>query len=476
MNKIYKLFINENIKTWKKFSTKLALILCILALIGILALVHFMKYDEEKSKEEFYQIYNSSNWREYIEEGIEFDKQTLLDETLSEFERGRIKSGMKANELMLEYDINPSSSYWKKTIISRVMISPQIDEKLLKVLENDDFKGYIQYQRDEYKKMLDTKQISQEEYDDEMLIQDLYEKYEIGKEPLINNVDWREMAISEIRDMQTSLRNGKDIITNKVLTVEKMHEYEDQIKMDIYRIENDMPSLEFADMQSFRMLFETFSINFITGVIAIFAIVIAGGAISSEISAGTIKFWALTPNKRWKILTAKILSLLFYIVVITLIMATLTIVCGNIFFNSQGNEYIYIKDGNVEKMGNTLFVISSYFAKIIPIIFFAVLALMLSVLTRVSAFAVSVSIGIYMGIGTVMTVLSSFITKDWMKFIPFNNLKIFEKIFPNFESLTGVTETISTTTSLEFSFAVLGVCMVLMLVTAYDSFNNRDIV
>ena len=34
--------------------------------------------------------------------------------------------------------------------------------------------------------------------------------------------------------------------------------------------------------------------------IAIFAIIIAGGAISSEVSTGTIKFWALTPNKRWK--------------------------------------------------------------------------------------------------------------------------------------------------------------------------------
>ena len=49
---------------------------------------------------------------------------------------------------------------------------------------------------------------------------------------------------------------------------------------------------------------------------AIFAIIIAGGAISTEVSTGTIKFWALTPNKRWKILTAKILSLLFYLTII----------------------------------------------------------------------------------------------------------------------------------------------------------------
>ena len=43
MSKIFKLFIDENIKTWKKFSTKLAIILVILALIGVLGLVKMMQ-------------------------------------------------------------------------------------------------------------------------------------------------------------------------------------------------------------------------------------------------------------------------------------------------------------------------------------------------------------------------------------------------------------------------------------------------
>ena len=38
MSKIYKLFVDENIKTWKKFSTKLAIILIVLALLGALSL------------------------------------------------------------------------------------------------------------------------------------------------------------------------------------------------------------------------------------------------------------------------------------------------------------------------------------------------------------------------------------------------------------------------------------------------------
>lgn len=82
---------------------------------------------------------------------------------------------------------------------------------------------------------------------------------------------------------------------------------------------------------------------------AIFAIIIAGGAISAEVSTGTIKFWALTPNKRWKILTAKILSLLFYLIIITLIMSILSIILANVFFNTSGYEYLFMKDGNVQK-------------------------------------------------------------------------------------------------------------------------------
>ena len=49
MSKIFKLFINENIKTWKKFSTKLSIILIIISLIGTLSLVKIIqKYEETR--------------------------------------------------------------------------------------------------------------------------------------------------------------------------------------------------------------------------------------------------------------------------------------------------------------------------------------------------------------------------------------------------------------------------------------------
>ena len=137
---------------------------------------------------------------------------------------------------------------------------------------------------------------------------------------------------------------------------------------------------------------------------------------------------------------------------------------------------VVVKNGNVAKIENTLFTIEYYFAKLIPVIIFAIFALMLSVITRNTSVSLGLSIATYMGNSVAMLIVNAYIKKDWVKLIPFNNLNIVDKIFPNFQSVisTGLENT--TTTSLEFSLAVLGVCAILMFVTMYDSFNKRDII
>lgn len=472
MSKIYRLFINENIKTWKKFSTKLAIILTILALIGVIILTQVIKYVENQA---IVEMETNNDWKEIIKEEIKYHQEQLAHEYLSDIERKQIETIIKVREMNLQYNINLFSNNWKSMVLNQMAMGTEIDEKLVQLIKNDDFAGYIQLEKDEYKQFLDNKQITEEEYNDTIKILELRAKYKIGKnESDSSDNDWREFILTDIQTMQEALRDGKEPETNKVLTVEKEQQYEDKIKMYIYRIENNMPIVDYAI--DYRLMYETIAPNFVTAMIAIFAIIIAGGAIATEVSTGTIKFWALTPNKRWKILTAKLLSLIFYIVVITLVMALLTIVCGNIFFETKGNEYLYIKDGVVQTIGNTLFIIGYYFAKIIPIIFFAIFAFMLSVITKNTSFSLGFALATYMGNGIVMSIVNTYIKIDWVKFIPFNNLNFAEKIFPNFSTLATVTENFATSNSLMLSTVILAVCSVLMLVTAYDSLNNRDIV
>ena len=470
--KIFKLFIDENIKTWKKFSTKLAIILIILALVAGLGLTKVLQHMNENSDS---VIQYASTWKEGVEEDINSYKEQLKEPDLLQSEKNDIQNKIKIAEVRLQNNISVYSVNWKNTVLNS--LEENMDEKLLNIVLDNDFEGYIKYEKESEKQKLNQKEITQQEYDDNIQILDLRYKYQIGNvgnEEVIR--DSKEGYLYKIKNEQKSIRTGIDYQSNRVLTTELRKEYEDDIKINIYKIENNIVNEDYSTTTNYRMMFESLASSFVITLIAIFAMIVAGGAISSEVSTGTIKFWALTPNKRWKILTAKILSIIFYLVVITLIMSILSIICANIFFDTEGYEYIFVKNGNVEKIGNTLFTIEYYFAKLIPVIIFAIFALMLSVITRNTSVSLGLSIATYMGNSVAMLIINAYIKKDWVKLIPFNNLNIVDKVFPNFQSMmsTGLENT--TTTSLDFSLAVLVVCVILMFVTMYDSFNKRDII
>lgn len=475
--KIFKLFISENIKTWKKFSTKVLLVIVLLSIMAVLGITKLMqKLDNNVTYTREVANYNEEN----LKSQIEYLKSELENDSLDEVSKQNIKKQIEQYQLCLDYNIDGYGSTWRNDIVEQIVDAKMIDdtekaEKLIKLLKEDNFNEYIEIQRQSLKESLKSKSITEQEYNDEILVLDLKEKYEIGKDEQENT--WKNYAIIEIETNQKSLRTGINQQTRKVLKAEEKQELEDAIKIDIYRLENNIPTAEQGSDNNYRMRYEMMAPTFVVAVISIIAIIIAGGAISTETSEGTIKFWALTPNKRWKILTAKILSLIFYILIITLISSLLSIIVANVFFNGDGETYLYVQNGQVKEIGNALYTIEYYMVKTIPVIMFALFALMLSVITRNTAVSVSIGIALYMGNGIFMTIINSFVTKDWVRYIPFNNLNLVDKVFPNAGKLidTGVSN-FATTTSLGFSMTVLGVCAILMLVTMYDSFNKRDII
>src|SRR5699024_11110388 len=131
----------------------------------------------------------------------------------------------------------------------------------------------------------------------------------------------------------------------KLINAEEKKDLEDSIKLNMYRLENNIPDSNNGSNSNYRMRFELLSPMFSIAVISIAIIVIAGGTISNEISTGTIKFWALTPNKRWKIMTAKLLSILFYIIILVLITSLLSVFIANVFFAEDGETYLYCQNG-----------------------------------------------------------------------------------------------------------------------------------
>ena len=313
--KIFKLFISENIKTWKKFSTKVLLVIVLLSIMAVLGITKLMqKLDNNVTYTREVANYNEEN----LKSQIEYLKSELENDSLDEVSKQNIQKQIEQYQLCLDYNIDGYGSTWRNDIVEQIVDAKMIDdtekaEKLIKLLKEDNFNEYIEIQRQSLKESLKSKSITEQEYNDEILVLDLKEKYEIGKDEQENT--WKNYAIIEIETNQKSLRTGINQQTRKVLKAEEKQELEDAIKIDIYRLENNIPTAEQGSDNNYRMRYEMMAPTFVVAVISIIAIIIAGGAISTETSEGTIKFWALTPNKRWKILTAKILSLIFYILI-----------------------------------------------------------------------------------------------------------------------------------------------------------------
>ena len=311
--KIFKLFINENIKTWKKLSTKLLIIAVLLSLVGVLGLTKLMQYMDEKNRMSV-SVTDTSN--EYLKSEIENFKEQLKDESLDEDSKKSMQIQLEQYEMYQEYGIKLYGDTWKNDIVKGIVKLRENEkndeaEKLIQILKNNDYSGYIANEKQILKSELDSKEIKQQEYDDEISILDLKEKYLNGEEE-----SWRKTTIKEIQRSKKGLREGINLNTGKLLKIEEKQKLEDLIEIDKYRLEKNKESTDETSEENFRLRFEMLAPTFVIAIISIVVVIIAGGTISTEISSGTIKFWALTPNKRWKILTAKLLSILFYIIII----------------------------------------------------------------------------------------------------------------------------------------------------------------
>ncbi|MEI8199543.1 MAG: ABC transporter permease subunit [Eubacteriales bacterium] len=218
-------------------------------------------------------------------------------------------------------------------------------------------------------------------------------------------------------------------------------------------------------------------------IIVLMMLVLAGGAVSQEISSGSIKSLIIAPVKRWKIFTAKVLSLLTVGLLGIVVLYIFGSLSQGLFFGFNNIPYVYASHGVASAIPNALYRFLSLLVSYIDIIVYMAFAFMLSVLTRNTAVAVGLSIATYFGGSTVMTVMIMLPSFEWLKFIPFGNLNLNSRIFPfsgMMQTITmsysGITNGTSfTSPSLIFSLIYLVVFLFCMTYTAMDSFNRRDL-
>ena len=446
----------------------------------------------------------------YWQEGEEW--QTQMKENIADMKRdiengeqnysletiAQMKSDIYTYEIALKHNINYfyyyNSMYWKVQALSEIRDmkyqlvlndlsltseEKQNYEKAINDRENalkeDNYSGYIEILKKASKNKLDSKLIGKEEYEDEIYLLGLREKYNLYKEDNWK-YDWKEEVYNNIVTMKRYLRTGINQNTGKLLKPEDVSDLKDSLKIAEYRLENNIPEL--TSGSNARSLYEIFAPTFSLGLIGLLMIIIMGSAISTEISKGTIKFLLFTPNKRWKVLLSKIISAVLILIVLSLVISLLSVIIGSIFFKDAGNVYVYVSGGEVKSISNVLYTVLYFLISDIDILMYMLFALMLSTITKNTALSVGVSIACYIGSGTIMQLINYYISSDWVKFIPFNNLGIVDSVFTNNFSYSVMQSMASGTagTSVGFSLCVLAVCVVLMITTMFDSFNKRDIV
>ena len=438
--RFFRLVKNEYIKVFKKLSTKIMIVLIIICALGLSGIALFAKHNMESNN---YSSYDATG--DY-QKTIDWLKDTNGD-----------PNEIAMWQYLIDNDID--SDDWRYDVLSAVFADGTGDMSgIKKYLDDNDWRGFCQYRLDndiltegekwEYQYRLD-KDIS-------------FDKSNEKKNDLIMTVSNAKNTIATMGDAKSDGQNSRA-------------QLEDNIKLTLYQLDND----KLDNTANQMTLFETdepeqitFWTVFLTStslvtVVALLAIVIAGGIVSSEFSQGTVKFLLINPVKRWKILMSKYFTVITvgYIMLAILFVVMIPITGLMHGFDGFSVPYMYVSGGEVKEMPTLLYAAEQYLLKSVQMVVMSTLAFAISSLVRSTALAIGVSV-FTMCVGSTVTTLLGQLGQDWARFLVFANT-----------DLSSISQgySIFAQHSVTFAVGVLVAHMVVFLLTAWDGFTKRSV-
>lgn len=229
--------------------------------------------------------------------------------------------------------------------------------------------------------------------------------------------------------------------------------------------------------------FAYFSMELCTLIIIIFSMMLVCNLITGETESGTIKLLLVRPYRRSKILTAKLLATIFFVITFMLFSSVLTLVGGYFLFGSTTAPILAIFNGTlafeISPMG--MMMLDILFLTL-DVIFFVLLALMISVICRNYAGSISCSLVVL-----IINLAFNFLFNNtfWYTLLPGMNLHLFKYFGNSFipsniaGSIAGVIRSLLITgiqTSMNFWFSLIisGIYSVVFVSISYAVFQKRD--
>ena len=305
-----------------------------------------------------------------------------------------------------------------------------------------------------------------------------------------------DTSISNIEIMKISLLHNVDYTSSslwgasntKALTPSGRLELEDRLAVELYKLERTdfLGQVTGSDKganipveEGQLALSGAFSTG--TNLLIVLVLILAGAAVSQELTTGSIKSLIIAPVKRYKIYFAKLASLITVALVSTLFLYVLSMLAYGTFFGfASGENYIYAVKGVVHELNFYIYSLAYVGTLFIDILFYLIFAFMLSTITKYTAAAVGISIATYFAGGFVNLFVNSLgvFTGEWVKFIPFTNLGLSSRLFPASDQLGSIISALGINSSMPstmFSAIYLAVLALCMIYIGLDSFSRSDI-
>ncbi len=449
MHKLIALYINEMTKIMKKVSIIVLLSIMLVLVLGSGLLIYASQSITSSVgyRDGSYAL-DSKDELQMVKSDLENVNAQLANENITPSERAMYEAQktdyenrIKQLTFAAENGFNLNSSSYRANALNEISAYREQQKTLKegdpeytaiqndintleKIIQNKDFNGYIEYSRTK----MNSATISADEKKVRLETLDLRLKYKVTGED--KNTNYYENLLSQIENSKLSLISGMTI-DQTPLTMESRTRTKESILLNEYKLQHNLPDK--SDKDNIKDMGFSVMTNLGTTCILILLILLAGSAVSNEISTGSIKSLIIAPVKRWKIFTAKCLSLLSVGLFSLLLLYFFSILTSGILFGfNTGSPYLFVVNNTPAELNFYLYKFLYMLASFVGILVVAAFALMLSTLTRNTAAAVAISIPTFF-VGSTISQLLSFFKGEWKIFIPFNHLNLESRLFPNDE-------------------------------------------
>ena len=198
-------------------------------------------------------------------------------------------------------------------------------EKIKKAIDNNDYLAYLQISVDEGNSDESTSDAEKAAaVEAELMI--IKGKYAFAS--------WQERSVRGYVDNKRQYEQIKSAGMSGAEDAAQLASFESAMLMAKYRLDNNIANVTTDDYSFEQSAFWSSFIStpMLLTLIGVLIVIIAGSAISSEFSQGTVKFLLINPTKRWKIFLAKFISIITSAVVMITLFYVMNLLFGGILF------------------------------------------------------------------------------------------------------------------------------------------------